>query len=807
MAFGSNKLKFDIGALVLQYRMLIATLLGVVSLFMAFGASRIQMATRFVDFFPTEHRNVKLYHEFSRSFGGAQSLTFMISVRGGDIFNLPTLKKIADINTAVDRLPGVDHQSVRSLASYRVSYADAEQGALLVKTYMYPEAPTTADGIDLLKRKVLEHKPELRGVVGDDNRSAIVTATFSEYQLDYKELFSKVQDIVERYQDADHQIDVAGEPLVRGYGYHYLPLIETILLISVSAMLLFLYIALRSRSTWWAPIITGSLSALWGLGFIGWMGYNFDPAMLVIPLILTARDLSHGIQWQGRYYDEFDRLGDKYQACIATTNYMLPPGFLSIVVDIAGIIFVSLGGIPVLTYIGLGGAVWLASSLTMVFIFQPILMSYLPTPSVRAKAVRRTPRFPALQRILDAITQMPTTPGAVRSTLLAAAVVFVLVGVASGAGTKIGYTSIGTPLYRPTAKINRDIASISKSFPTDEGWVAIITKDEYPSPDNVMSPAVLRMTDDLRQYLLLHDPDVVQVTSLAPTIDKPYNQVFHNDFPKYRVIPRNVTASGNLWSLFFAGTAPGEADRWANNGRDTLCLRIFLRSHTFAVLAGLQQQLENFERERILADPALSKVKFRYLGGGAGLYAAANDILFRLDLINISFVLGVVFLFSALSFRSIVSGVLFVLACVLANFAAFIYMKARDIGLTIDTIPVISLGIGLGIDYGIYTVARIRDEVMSGNTIDSAVTIAIRSTGAAVFTTFVVMVGGIIPWAFSPMLFHNSMSILLTFLMCTNMIAGVLILPAYIAWARPNFIRQYENAEEKSAYSRSGGVS
>ena len=135
----------------------------------------------------------------------------------------------------------------------------------------------------------------------------------------------------------------------------------------------------------------------------------------------------------------------------------------------------------------------------------------------------------------------------------------------------------------------------------------------------------------------------------------------------------------------------------------------------------------------------------------------------ELDLINISFVLGIVFLFSALSFRSFVAGVLFVLACVLANFAAFIYMKARDIGLTIDTIPVISLGIGLGIDYGIYTVARIRDEVMSGNSIDSAVTIAIRSTGAAVFTTFVVMVGGIIPWAFSPMLFHNSMSILLTF--------------------------------------------
>jgi len=805
MAVGNSRVKFDVGALVLRYRVLIAVILGAVSLFMGYGASRIQIATRFVDFFPTDHRNVRLYHEFSRSFGGAQSLTFEVRVRDGDIFNYPKLKVITDINTAVDRLPGVDHQSLRSLASYRVSYADAEQGALLVKTYMYPEVPSTADGIEQLKRLVLEHKTELRGLVGGDNRSAVVTATFSEYELDYEDLFTKVQDIVKRYQDADRDIYVAGEPLVRGYGYHYLHLIAMILLISVTAMLLFLYLALSSRSTWWAPIITGSLSALWGLGFIGLMGYNFDPAMLVIPLILTARDLSHGIQWQGRYYDEFDRLGDKYQACIATTSYMLPPGFLSIVVDIAGIIFVALGGIPVLTYIGFGGAAWLASSLTMVFIFQPILMSYLPTPTVRAKATSKAMRFPALRSALDAITEMPTTAGFVRNSLLAAAVVFVLVGVVSGVGTKIGYSSVGTPLYRPTAKINQDIAAISKSFPTDEGWVAVVTEDEYPSPRNVLSPAVLRMTDDLRQFLLLHDPDVVQVISLAPTIDKPYNQVFHNDFPKYRVIPRDVTASGNLWHLFFAGTAPGEADRWANNGGSALSIRIFLRSHTFAALTGLQQQLASFVRERVVPDHALAKVKFLYLGGGAGLYAAANDVLFRLDLINISFVLGVVFLFSALSFRSFVAGVLFVLACVLANFAAFIYLKARDIGLTIDTIPVISLGIGLGIDYGIYTVARIRDEVISGTTIDSAVTIAIRSTGAAVFTTFVVMVAGIIPWAFSPMLFHNSMSILLTFLMCTNMIAGVLILPAYIAWARPNFIRQYEKPEEGLAYSRKTG--
>jgi predicted RND superfamily exporter protein len=131
---------------------------------------------------------------------------------------------------------------------------------------------------------------------------------------------------------------------------------------------------------------------------------------------------------------------------------------------------------------------------------------------------------------------------------------------------------------------------------------------------------------------------------------------------------------------------------------------------------------------------------------------------------------------------------MFLFACVLANFGAFIYMNWRDIGLTIDTIPVISLGIGLGVDYGIYTVSRIRDEVMGGMEVNDAIVLALKTTGVAVFNTFLVMIGGIFPWIFSPLLFHTEMSTLLIFLMGTNMVAGCIILPCYLSWARPKFV-------------------
>ncbi len=271
---------------------------------------------------------------------------------------------------------------------------------------MYPTVPTTQAELDDLRRNVMTHREPVQGLITYDDKGAMITASFTEQQLDYKALFDGIQAIVNKYQDDNTDIFVAGEPVISGWGYYYLSQIKGIFLTAVALMLIILYLSIGERSSWWAPILTGTFSAIWGLGFVSLMGYNFDPVMLVIPFILTARDLSHGIQWQGRYYDELDRLDDKLLACATTTDVMLPPGLLSILADIAGIIFISFGGIPVLKEIGFGGAMWLAGSLTMVFVFQPIFMSYLPRPRIRERSWlsryghgERPRHFPWLHRL------------------------------------------------------------------------------------------------------------------------------------------------------------------------------------------------------------------------------------------------------------------------------------------------------------------------------------------------------------------------------------------------------------------------
>jgi uncharacterized protein len=784
-----------IGRFIIRFRAPIGIILIGITMFMAYWAAHAQVGTEFNKFFPANHEDTRLYRKFQYQYGGAQTLVLLMRLKHGDIYNSKMLHKIQDVTFDVNALLGVNHNEIFSLASLRNVYAEARPGAVISKCFMYPFVPETQADIDKLKGVIDTHRDSITPFVNYDNRGAVVTASFVEDKLDYKKLFDGIQDIIHKYQDDNTDIYVAGLPVVAGWGYYYLRQIMVIFVLSVALMLIILYISLGQRSSWWAPILTGSFSAIWGLGFIGLMGYNFDPVMLVIPFILTARDLSHGIQWQGRYYNELDELDDKILACITTTNVMLPPGLLSILADIAGIIFISLGGIPVLKEVGLGGAVWLAGSLTMVFVFQPIFMSYLPRPTVVARrwwqSEGRAPSHSVVHSFVDWLVHVPATPGLLRSALMVGGGLFILWGISSGQRARIGYQQPGTPLYKPDSKVNQDMAVISSYMPTDEGWVVLKTPD-YPTEQSSIAPRVMRMVNEMSDYLMVRG-DVVGVVSFGGVGMAGLNQMFHNGHPKYHNLPSSVRLAGGLWYLFLGGTAPGEIERFfAYSPKMTSsCIRLFLKDHTYDRLNRVREELRDFVATHVTNDPKLDKVQVNFLGGDSGLYLAANDVLYRLDLINITFVLAVIYLCCTFAFRSPIAGALFIVSAVMANFGAFIYMNARKIGLTIDTIPVISLGIGLGIDYGIYVVARIQDEVIGGATIDEAVTTALSTTGAAVFSTFAVMIGGILPWAFSPLLFHNEMSVLLIFLMGTNMVAGCLILPSFIAWWRPHFITRY----------------
>jgi len=785
------------GAWLLDFRQPVGLLLLAVTAFMSYQAMHVPIATKFEDLFPAAHPNTVLYRQFREAYGGAQTLVLMLRVKDGDIFTPRTLHAIQDMSDKVNALPGVNHNELFSLASYRVLYARALPGVLKSEPFMWPKVPATAAGIAELKANVLVHREQLAGLVTEDLKGALVVASFNEGTLDYVGVFDGVQQIIRDHQDANTTIYASGPLMFAAWGYHYLPRIEKIFGASFALMLLLTWLCLGRRRGWWAPVVTGVCSAIWGVGFMSLKGYNFDPAMLVLPLIMTARDLGHGIQWQGHFYHELDRQDDKIGACVTTADALWRPGLIAVLISIAGIAFVAVGSIPVLRQLGIGGAVWMGASLVVVFAGQPILVSYLPSPELHRApvGVRRGWR--------DRLTNLTISAGWPRLVLIGAAVVALIVGLVAEQRVLIGYQTPGTPIYREDAKINRDTAEIARFVPTNTAWVVLETP-EFPSPQSTMGTATMRMGDDLADYLLERG-DASAVLGFGNVAEKPMNMLLHNGFPKFMAIPDSEMLSANLWGFFFGAAAPDEPKAYfayqpsARNGR----ILMLLPDHTAARLNRLRADLDTFVRERVTPDHGLNQVKLLYLGGEAGLYLAINDVTQRLNLLNLALVLSAIFILGAIMARSFLAGALLVLIAMAANFLGFAYLNQNAIGLTTDTISVISLGMGLGLCFAVYLLAGIQDAMAAGLELDDAVRYAIHGAGRWVIATFLVIVAGLAPWALSPLLFQNEMSLILILLMVTNLLAAMLILPALIAWMRPHFLTHIEPERRYGAQAQS----
>src|SRR5579883_273571 len=627
------------GALLLDYRQPVGLLLMVVTLVMFYFALHLPIATRFEDLFPADHPNVVLYRQLRGAYGGAQTLVLMIRVKDGDIFNPKTLLAIQQMNDEVNKLPGVNHNEVFSLASYRVLYARALPGTLASTPFMYPKVPDTPAQIAELRTLVQEHGTQLAGLVTPDLKGALVIAGFNDYALDYGTIFDAVQNLIHEHEDANTRVYATGAVMFAAWGYHYLPRLSAIFGASALLMILLTAVCLGGRVGWWAPVVTGLSAAFWGMGFMALMGYSFDPIMLVIPLIMTARDLGHGIQWQGAYYDEFARLDDPVAACVAAADSMLRPGLLAILASVAGIVFVATGDIPVLRQIGLGGAVWMGSSLVVVLLGQPILVSYL-----RAPARDRVPERSRLERL----ARLPLAGNGARTGLIALGLLVGAIGLLAYRYVGIGYQTPGTPIYRTDAKVNLDTAEVGKFVPSNFAWVVLETP-EYPDPRSTMGTKTLRMTDDLGNYLI-EKGDAVAVLDFANVAEKPMDQLLHNGSPKFLALPDTEQLSAALWGFFFGASAPDEPKAYFAHepSARSASVRILLPDHTTARLNKLRADLDAFVRERVASDPELKGVTLRYVGGEAGLYQAIDDVTPGLNLRNLGLTLGAIFVAGSL---------------------------------------------------------------------------------------------------------------------------------------------------------------
>ncbi len=782
--------------------------LGVLILATAFFASRVpylEMYSNFADLLPQEHPYIQLHNDVKDTFGGANNVVMAISVEDGDIFNADTLSRIHRLTLGVDALPGVNHNLVRSLTHRTVRKTWlTEMGSMNSQAYYDPlKENWSREELAQLRRDV-QANPTVYGLlVSPDLKSALIKATFNEGQLDYVEIFRQLGQLKEevealRENEAAPGVHIfaTGQPVLMGWVYSYLDQILQIFFLTIAILLALLLAYFRTRIYGIAlPLIGVLISATWGLGIVSLLGFNLDPLTLVIPFLITARAMSHGIQLVERYYLESQYAKDNHDAARRTFETLFRPGTLGIVSDAVGLLLISLGSSPINVKLGIYASIWAGSVVLTVLIAVPLVLSLLPL------AKTKTPKVAESRRgIFDITARYVTSPrGSV--VVLGIALMVYVGGAFLSSRVQIGESEPGSPILYPDHDYNVSSANINANFPGSEEMYVVARTDE---PGGIKRPEVLRALQDFQLHMM-SDPAMGGSKGI-PDLVKQVNQILHNDDPRWNVIPGEAGYIGGLMFAFMASSPiPGALKEFVDTDDQTANLVFFYKDHKGETLRRAIHMAKAW-----INDPAnqVEGLEMRLAGGPIGVTAAINEAAFESNMIIIPAAMTLIFLFVTLFYWSLHAGWLMFLVMTFCTVATYAYMGVAGIGIDVNTVPIIAVGIGVGIDYSIYMMDRVREETAraDGN-LNVGIRNAISTTGKAIAFTATALIGGVVMWAFvSDLRFQADAALLLVVMLVLNAWAAANLVPAWIARFKPEFIVEAELLSDDIENTVEGGT-
>lgn len=753
-----------------------------ITAFFGYYISKITIGSNMADLLPRENAYVKLDNQFRQIFGGSNLVLIQVRVKDGDIFNEETLWKVRRITDKLIFFPGVDRYKVYSIAVRKFKNVVVSDWGMQFPPLMWPDIPKSDEEMNALRRKIFTNDMYYGTFVSFDAKAALISAEFFEEDINYRELFNEFQKIRSEEENDNTEINIAGDPLILGYIDHYLKQTYVIMGLTFFAMVVLLYFYTRSFSFMLVPVLSSLISAIWGIGFAGMLGFNIDPLIFVVPLLITARALSHSIQFDERLVEEMEHVRNWKQAVENTIVALFYPGLSGIITDGAGILIIAIIPIPLLFKLALICFFWATSVVFSVLFFNPVLNLYLPPHDVESTDHARG----LFDRLLDGIISL----SAGKNAWVVVMVVVLLVGGFFYLDKKfplvIGDAKPGTPLLWPDSQYNTDEARINEYFPGVMNPLLVVVEGE--KEEAIKEPAVLEAMVDFQWEVA----SLSEVTaSLAyPTLLKTIQMKFYEDYPKWFIIPDDAHKVGVVAYLMSGGGAePGDYDKYVDyefkNSNITVFCRDRMGTTIDSVIKYCEDYINKFEDEDTEASNLLD---FKLAAGLIGLRHAVNAEIekYRFTLITLALILTAIF--CNFFFWGVSPGILLILPLFVANFFVTRYMALMDIGLNINTLPVASIAVGIGVNYGIYLMGRVKEEMAHKKDLDAAVAVAIKTTGKAITFTGVTIILGVITWVFSSIRFQAEMGILLAVVTVFHLVGSLILLPAVILIVRPRFL-------------------
>lgn len=796
----------------------------VVTAILGFQMTRVRMVIDPKTILPQHHPYVQLNNVIEEVFGGSRVVVVGIVAKRGDIFTPGILATIKTLTDEVKKIPGIKEENVISLADRKVKFVTATGDAIEVQRLM-PEVPKTPEEIAAFKRRIFSNDLYLKSLISEDGRAAAIITDFREWVPTWKDsqgpqatvvqdgpknagggwpsnpedwnseswlgggrgaiqtpygfrmgdeqIRLALLDVTARYASDDVEIHLGGMPIALSYLEADSKRIVYLFPIALVVMMFVLYWAFRSFQGMALPLLTALVSVVWALGLMGFFGIAMDPFNTMTPILIMAIAAGHAVQILKRYYEELAAGRDNRRAVVEATAKMAPVMITAGLVAAASFASLVMFHLKTFQAFGVLTAFGIISALILELTFIPALRSLIPAPAVVGA------RRDGLDRMLAVLAEVVTGP---RRGWMAVGVALVAVAAIGGAAQVEVNNSLKNQFFESTA-LRIDERALNAHFGGTSTFYVMI---EGQRPDALKHPEVVTAIEELQRRLAAV-PGVGKTESFVDYLRK-MNRTFHGDLEEFDRIPTTEGEISNFLFMYSISGNPADFARLVDYRYRRAVIWAFVKSDSTALA------------ERLIGVVDAQRGVFERLGvtvgvaGSAPVTVALNRTMVDGKLQNIVQIAAIIFVAAAVVLRSLLGAFLVLMPLGLAVLINFAVMGFAGVTLGIGTAAISAMAVGMGADYAIYFLFRLREEYrdLGGAYGDApllarAVRTSVSTSGKAICYVAAAISAGYLILPFSGYYLHME-GILVPIAMVTSALGALIILPLMIVGLHPGFI-------------------
>ncbi len=797
---------------------LILFLLGTAA--MLYQASKLRVDAGFMKQIPLEHEYMQTFL-FHQEFGGANRLLVALMAEDGDMFDAEYFQSLEDLTDRVTYIPGVDRATVRSIFTPNVRFVEVVEGGFSGGNVIPSDFRPDPEVFERVRANIVK-SGEIGRLVTSDFSGAMVWANLLEEdpltgeKIDYQQVAAELETIRSDFQNEAHSMHIIGFAKIVGDIADGARSVIMFFAFAIVITLILLWIYARSIKLVLAPMLCAIVAVIWCLGGLQTMGFGIDPMNILTPFLIFAIGVSHGVQMVSGWIVEKYFTGKSPTECIEESlaveslpintslgaakgafARLLAPGAIALLSDTIGFLTILLIDIRIIQELAITASVGVAVIILTNLILLPVLLSYVKMGNDEGYRQAAYDRAGTSAPIWGWAATM-AKPGPARVALAVAAVLFAF-SFWKSHDVQIGDSESGVPELRENSRYNQDARLISERFALGVDVIGIIT--ETASESCTEDYEVMRRIDEVAWQI--RNVEGVQKVLTLSMVAKIVNAGWNEGNPNWRTLSRDQFIMRQAISGIETNTGLLNADCSA------MPILVFTEDHKAETIKRVVAEVKNLREQynllpesvqlvsqdddtstaaeadspadlqaNVCAEADESCLRIRLATGNVGVMAAVNEVISAAQTPILLWVYSAIVVLCLITFRSIAATLAIVLPLALVSYLAYTVMALLGIGLKVNTLPVVALGVGIGVDYGIYIYSRLQSLLKEGCPLDVAYYRTLRLTGRAVLFTAVTLAVGVGTWLFSPLKFQADMGLLLAFFFLLNMIAAILLLPA-----------------------------